>query len=165
MLSNGSSSYTWNARDQLVATSDGGGSFSYDALGRRASRTVSASTDSYTTYDGLNVVSMDVQSNGHGERAIDEVFSATSSGSGFLTPLTDGLGSTVAVTDGAGNTVRRYTYGPYGNTSGTGPASAANQYTGRENDGDTNLYYYRARYYSPTLNRFIAQDPIGLVPE
>ena len=34
------------------------------------------------------------------------------------------------------------------------------QYTGRENDG-TGLYYYRARYYSPELSRFISQDPIG----
>jgi len=32
--------------------------------------------------------------------------------------------------------------------------------TGRENDG-TGLYFYRARYYSPTYQRFIAQDPIG----
>lgn len=31
------------------------------------------------------------------------------------------------------------------------------QYTGRENDG-TGVYYYRARYYSPTLQRFISED-------
>jgi RHS repeat-associated protein len=35
------------------------------------------------------------------------------------------------------------------------------QYTGRENDG-TGLYYYRARYYSPSLKRFISEDPMGL---
>ncbi len=34
------------------------------------------------------------------------------------------------------------------------------QYTGRENDG-TGLYFYRARYYSPTLQRFISEDPLG----
>jgi RHS repeat-associated protein len=34
------------------------------------------------------------------------------------------------------------------------------QYTGRENDG-TGLYYYRARYYSPELQRWISEDPIG----
>lgn len=33
------------------------------------------------------------------------------------------------------------------------------QFTGRENDG-TGLYYYRARYFSPTLQRFISEDPI-----
>jgi RHS repeat-associated protein len=35
------------------------------------------------------------------------------------------------------------------------------QFTGRENDG-TGLYYYRARYYSPTFQRFVGQDPLGL---
>jgi RHS repeat-associated protein len=35
------------------------------------------------------------------------------------------------------------------------------QFAGRENDG-TGLYYYRARYYSPELQRFISEDPIGL---
>jgi len=34
------------------------------------------------------------------------------------------------------------------------------EFTGRENDG-TGLYFYRARYYNPTFQRFIAQDPIG----
>jgi len=26
---------------------------------------------------------------------------------------------------------------------------------------ETNLYYYRARYYNPTLQRFISEDPVG----
>jgi RHS repeat-associated protein len=90
---------------------------------------------------------------------IDEVYASAGASSSLLT---DGIGSTVAITDSAGNISGSYTYGPYGNTSHTGSATAANQYSGRENDGDTNLYYYRARYYSPTLNRFISQDPIGL---
>ena len=51
-----------------------------------------------------------------------------------------------------------YTYDPFGNPI----ASAANiqQYTGRENDG-TGLQYDRVRYYSPTLQRFISEDPLG----
>lgn len=34
------------------------------------------------------------------------------------------------------------------------------QYTGRENEGN-GLYFYRNRYYSPLLGRFISQDPLG----
>ena len=34
-------------------------------------------------------------------------------------------------------------------------------YTGREYDSETHLYYYRARYYSAELGRFISRDPIG----
>jgi uncharacterized protein RhaS with RHS repeats len=35
------------------------------------------------------------------------------------------------------------------------------QYTGREKDTESGLYYYRARYYDPELGRFISEDPIG----
>jgi len=50
-------------------------------------------------------------------------------------------------------------YDPFGNVSISGEASDNPfQYTGRENDG-TGLYYYRARYYSPELQRFISEDP------
>jgi RHS repeat-associated protein len=34
-------------------------------------------------------------------------------------------------------------------------------YTGRELDLETGLYYYRARYYSAELGRFVGRDPIG----
>ena len=34
------------------------------------------------------------------------------------------------------------------------------QFTGRENEGN-GVYYYRARYYSPVLGRFISEDPLG----
>ena len=36
----------------------------------------------------------------------------------------------------------------------------ASQYTGRENDGN-GLYFYRARYYSPSMHRFVSQEPLG----
>jgi RHS repeat-associated protein len=54
-----------------------------------------------------------------------------------------------------------YIYEPFGKTTGSGAASTnAFKYTGREDDG-TGLYYYRARYYHPSLQRFISEDPIG----
>ena len=34
-------------------------------------------------------------------------------------------------------------------------------FTGREYDTETGNYYYRARYYSPKLGRFLQTDPIG----
>ena len=33
-------------------------------------------------------------------------------------------------------------------------------FTGREYDKEISLYYYRARYYSDELGRFISRDPI-----
>jgi len=48
----------------------------------------------------------------------------------------------------------------FGRTAVDGAARAsAFQYTGREND-ETGLYYYRTRYDSPRLHRFISEDPI-----
>jgi RHS repeat-associated protein len=40
------------------------------------------------------------------------------------------------------------------------PSTNAAQYTGRENDTG-GLYYYRARFYHPGLQRFISEDPSG----
>jgi RHS repeat-associated protein len=35
------------------------------------------------------------------------------------------------------------------------------KYTGRRLDPETGLYYYRARYYSASLGRFLQTDPVG----
>jgi uncharacterized protein RhaS with RHS repeats len=34
-------------------------------------------------------------------------------------------------------------------------------FTGRQWDSESGLYYYRARYYSPSLGRFLQPDPIA----
>jgi len=34
-------------------------------------------------------------------------------------------------------------------------------FTGRERDEESDLYYYRARYYDPSTGQFISEDPIG----
>src|SRR5262249_39537248 len=53
-----------------------------------------------------------------------------------------------------------YTYEPFGSVSASGLAgSNPYQYTSREND-NTGFYFYRARYYNPTLQRFVSEDPI-----
>jgi RHS repeat-associated protein len=92
---------------------------------------------------------------------IDEFFSRADS-TGSYSPITDALGSVLALTDSSGNITTQYGYDPFGNAAGGG-ASSTNvfQYTGRENDSD-GLYFYRARYYSPTFGRFISEDPAGL---
>jgi RHS repeat-associated protein len=72
----------------------------------------------------------------------------------------DALGSVIGLLDDTGIPKTGYTYDPFGSVIITGEASDNPfQYTGRENDG-TGLYYYRGRYYSPELQRFISEDPI-----
>jgi RHS repeat-associated protein len=56
--------------------------------------------------------------------------------------------------------VAQYAYEPFGATTMTGIGNAnPYKFTGREEDG-TGLYFYRARYYHPSLGRFISEDPI-----
>ncbi len=80
--------------------------------------------------------------------------------------------SITALTDTAGGVVERYAYDAYGtptimDASGVVRATSALsnpfQYTGRYADSTLNLYYFRARYYSPTLGRFLSRDPLGYV--
>jgi RHS repeat-associated protein len=80
-----------------------------------------------------------------------------------LSYLTDALGSVIRLNNEAGAKVVDYTYEPYGKTTADAMNDNPIQYTGRENDGATGFYYYRARYYSPLYQRFISEDPIGLM--
>jgi len=81
---------------------------------------------------------------------VDEIFTRTDS-AGVRNFLGDALGSTVALTDSSGTVQTQYTYEPFGKTTASGQANSSTfQYTSRENDG-TGLYYYRAKYYNPTL--------------
>jgi RHS repeat-associated protein len=68
----------------------------------------------------------------------------------------------MALSNTGGTIFVNYTYEPFGNTSQSGSTTNLYQFTGRESDA-TGLYYYRARYYSPQLQRFFSEDPIGFL--
>jgi RHS repeat-associated protein len=73
----------------------------------------------------------------------------------------DQVTSTSAVSGHNGGTTQAIKYSAFGTLqSGTGASPNRLKYTGREDDG-TGLYYYRARYYDPTIGRFISEDPLG----
>ena len=165
LTSDGTTTYTWNCRNQLVSMSRTGlsASFQYDAFGRRVSKTVNGSTVTYV-YDGPHIVQEKVSGTATANvilGTLDEVLIRTDSG-GSWSPLIDGNGNTLALTDSSGVVQTEYTYEPFGETTTSGSANGnPSQYTGRDNDG-TGLYYYRGRYYSPALHRFISEDPIGV---
>jgi RHS repeat-associated protein len=161
LTSDGVHAYAWNARSQLAGTAGPGFSmsFRYDGLGRRWGRVIGSTAVSYL-YDGITMVQQTggTTVNLLSGLGIDEYFTRTDNG-GLRALLTDALGSTLALADTAGALQTQYTYGPFGATTSTGPASTnVFQYTGRENDS-SGLYYYRARYYHPGLQRFISEDP------
>lgn len=128
------------------------------------SKTISGTTTQFL-YDKLNPVQELNGSNGvvanllTGLR-IDEYFTRTAGGT-TSTFLADALGSTIGlVSANNGPLATSDTYQPFGATTVGGAANGNSyEFTGRENDG-TGLYFYRARYYSPTFQRFVSQDLI-----
>lgn len=165
LTGDGTNTYSWDARDHLSALSGSAdASFVYDALGRRARKVINNTTTQFL-YDSLNPVQELDGSSPPSPTAnlipglgVDEYFTRTDSG-GAMSFLNDALGSAIALTDSSGSINTSYRYEPFGNDAITGSNTNPYQFTGRENDSD-GLYYYRARYYSPTYQRFIAQDPM-----
>jgi RHS repeat-associated protein len=75
----------------------------------------------------------------------------------------DGLGSVTSLSNGVGSFAQTYTFDSFGKQTGSsGSLTNPFQYTAREFDSETGLYYYRARYYDPATGRFLSEDPIGI---
>ena len=72
----------------------------------------------------------------------------------------DHLGSTTIVTDQDRNNVQENYYYPFGETRVSTGSATNYKYTGQEEDPETGLYYYGARYYDPIIGRFISADSI-----
>jgi RHS repeat-associated protein len=163
LTSDGTNTYTWDARNHLVSLAGANAaSFAYDPAGRRAQKTINGASTQFLN-DGSNPV-QEIQNGAPSANlltglGIDEYFSRTDS-AGPRSFLADILGSTLALVDATGSFQTQYSYDPFGSTAATGQANSnVYQFAGRENDG-TGLYFDRARYYSPVLQRFLSQDPI-----
>ncbi len=83
-------------------------------------------------------------------------------------------GSVIATADTSGAPAEGpYTYDAYGNCFTSAGASCTTlaattvpfRFTGQRFDAETNLYYYKARYYCVTIGRFCETDPAGYAPD
>ncbi len=169
----GTTTYAWDVRNRLGGMtgfnpdcSPVSATFKYDALGRRVEKTVNGRTIRYL-YDGLDII-QEIDNglpsvNYIRTMSIDEPLARIEANGTVRYYQTDALGSVISLTDQTGAVKTQFTYDPFGNVTITGEQSDNPfQYTGRENDG-TGLFYYRARYHSPELQRFISEDPIKLL--
>jgi RHS repeat-associated protein len=71
----------------------------------------------------------------------------------------DHQGSIVAASNAAGAMLQVNAYDAYGVTGDTNTARF--QYTGQAAIPELGLLYYKARFYNPSLGRFMQTDPIG----
>jgi RHS repeat-associated protein len=164
LTSDGTNTYSWNARNHLVGLSGGtSATFANDGTNRRSGKTVNGTTTNFL-WDEFNLVQ---ELDGGGAptanlpmaSAVDEILMRVDS-AGASTLLVDGIGSTLALADASGTVQTQYSFEPFGATTTSGSSSTNSvAFTGRENDL-TGLYYYRARYYSPGTARFISEDPL-----
>jgi RHS repeat-associated protein len=168
VVGSNTTTYAWDYENRLsIVTLPGSGgtvTFAYDPFGRRIKK-VTSTTTSIFAYDGDNLIE---ETNSSGTAVaryeptqnIDEPLAMLRSG--VISYLhADGLGSITSLSSSAGSIANTYTYDSFGKlTASTGALVNPFQYTARESDTETGLYYYRARYYDPSTGRFINEDPI-----
>jgi len=169
VIGSNTTTYAWDYENRLTSVtlpgSGGTVSFKYDPFGRRIYKSSSSGTSIYA-YDGINLVE---ETNSSGS-----VVARYSQGASVDEPLamlrssttsyyeTDGLGSVTSLSNSAGALAQTYTLDSFGKqTSSSGSLTNPFQYTRRELDSETNLYYMRARYFDPQIGRFISEDPLG----
>ncbi|WP_418646900.1 RHS repeat-associated core domain-containing protein [Thauera butanivorans] len=159
--------YVYDVDNKLKSANKSGyaATLAYDAEGRLR-RTTLAGTVTDLMYDGVDLVA-EYDSAGtvlrryvHGP-GVDEALvwyegTATTDKTWLYA---DHLGSIVAAANSGGTNTAIYRYGPYGEPDTT--TGVRFRYTGQQYLGGLNLYYYKARFYSPTLGRFLQTDPIG----
>lgn len=154
-------SYSWDLENRLTSVSVAGSpvaSFRYDDAGQRVLKT-EGSTSTTSIEDGLYECSTAcIKSIFAGGQRIAQRVVGSSNVTYFLT---DQLGST---TKTVGEFAGDYAYYPYGGTRPAGQALGISYgFTGQELD-NTQLYYYGARYYDPSLGRFLSPDSVDPAP-
>src|SRR6185369_6987732 len=126
-------------------------------VGQRLRRTISMTVgvSSKRSIRMENVLARYTQS-----RRIDEPLSEVRSGTTSYYDA-DGLQSITSLSNPAGALASTYTFDSFGKlTASTGTLTNPCQYSGREFDQETGIYFYRARYYDQNVGRFISEDPL-----
>lgn len=155
-----------NQLDSVWTSGVGTVRFDYDGFGRRIQKWTDSDTIQYL-YDDEDLF-MELDGGGSTLReytyypGTDRPHSVRTGGQTYYYAV-DIPGSVRGLVQDSATVVNEYRYTPFGAAEYTSE-SVTNplRYAGREYDSETGLYYMRARYYSPSLARFISEDPIGL---
>ena len=164
----GTTTYTYDAENRLLTVSVGGttiATYAYDALGRRKSQTVSGTTTIHVT-DADNNALLDYASTGGAVQQwyawgqdTNTLLNQVNAAAGTrATLIADSLGSIIGSLASNTGTLTKAGFQTYGVSTST--ANNTFGYTGSR-IAVGGLYDMRARFYSPTIGRFLSTDPIG----
>ncbi len=167
LTNNGNKTFIYDEENRLIEVKDASNqtiaTYTYDHEGKRSSITTTSGT-TYFHYSGDKVIyETDASNNITAEYTYDPLGNPATMTKGGVTYYyhVNGHGDVVALTDGSGNIVAEYSYDAWGNIlSQTGTMAADNplRYAGYRYDEATGLYYLMARYYDPSIGRFITRD-------
>ena len=152
---------SWDYENRMTSYGDGLAplSASYDYQGRRTRKTVAGQGATYL-YDGQNLVG-DMSSGtyfllGPGT---DQPLAMYSMGNVYYYCV-DGLGSATLLNDENGGVQASYVYDAWGGLKAQ-TSEVPNPFTFTSREGpEADVMYYRARYYSPSVGRFIGEDTL-----
>jgi tripartite motif-containing protein 71 len=154
MTTRGAQTISWNV-DNQPATISGGTSFVYDGNGNRVEETTGGQTTVYINqYYQKNITTGVVTTYYY----LGSQLVAQNTGSTLRYVSQDNLGSTSTMSTSTGTLDSSVSYYPFGSVQ-NGSVNSVKQFTGQILDS-TGLYYYNARYYDPTIGRFISPDTI-----
>jgi RHS repeat-associated protein len=175
--------YSYDANGNLTSTSSGQ-SFAWDVFNRMTSGTGGGGTATYT-YNGDGLKLRRIGPDGttrYYHDGIRPIWEADGAGSmtaqldrdifGNLLSRKepagtrrhyhfDGSGSTTALSDEGGLAVATLLYDAWGNQRAASGAAVPNyRFTGAELDAASGLYHMGARFYDPTIGRWLSEDPV-----
>ncbi|WP_078557062.1 DNRLRE domain-containing protein [Bacillus alkalicellulosilyticus] len=162
--------YKWDGEGRLVSLSNLNGqlleSYAYHPNGLRKSKTNNSGLTLNYHYDGTDLIRI-TNTSGHTVWTFTwnngEPISLTNSTGTTFYYVTNRRGDVVRIVDASGNVVARYNHDPWGRvlttSENTVVAGQPIGYAGYVYDRETALYYLQARYYDPTMARFISRDP------
>lgn len=182
LMGDGTWTWTYNDLNELVsATRSGTGvALSYDAEGRMRQEVLTAGAppdegdmvvemtgaakvflydgaDLVAEYDGDGVL---LRRHVHGPGVDEPIVTYEGAGTTNKSWLyADQSGSIVASADGTGTRAQSQGYGPFGQPGST--TGTRFKYTGQAYLPSLGLHFYKARFYSHDLGRFLQTDPVG----
>lgn len=166
LTSDGEWTFSYDSENQLLSAAHGSdlAQFAHDPMNRQTQKDVNSAKTRFVYSGWQRLADYDGTSDSLQKRyvygvGLDEPLFEVSP-AGVITNYfhRDRLGSVIATSDTDGAVTNQYSYSPFGESNDM--AGTTFGYTGQRFDAEIGLYFYKRRYYSPKIGRFLQPDPI-----